>query len=998
MIAPHIAPGQRPLAVVLVAAVTSALTSAAAAPTSKSDRSASVPSVRVAVGLAHVDLMDLHVERLPGGGTTKREVLEPGEVDERYDKAVAAGAAWNRWSLYWDMVDASGGYDWSVADDIVERDRDAGLRTLAILQGTPARYSTSGSPDVVPPRVGGGTPGRIHGLTDVDGAVPVAIQAAVPKGLDEPAFLDAGGVGTDDPELADHYNPANPWAAFVAEAVGRYRPGGALALSRGWGDSDGIRAWEVGNEPNLRQFWDGSAAEFARYLEVAYVVVRWADSAATVVHGGIADDAGADAWYGQLLDELTAKAERSPLPARYGYYFDATAWHWYSYPALLGSGPARARQLLRDHGLPDKPVWVTEMGVPIWSEHPGPCWDPASPWRATAVEQAGYVWQALTEAAYSGVEVAVLFQAYDDCGNGPASYDAFGFVRNHASNQCWEPPGQTCWRLEPALAGVPRPAHAVLAAAADHLGESEPLWRSWPVGDVERVLFYKAPDERVTVAWNWSRADRDLEVAATGAEGTLLTLDGSGVLTETSVRPIDGVHRLSLPAQTNSNNPGGGGLMAGRPVVLVERDQYGPFRAEIGSLPPASAPSFDLTVSAADGGTGVAAVRVLVAESPPAGPDGWRVWRDHVGWTAAPVSGQMAVGFAGEAGHTYYFAAQALDRAGNWSAVPQSAQASTRIAVGATVTTPATPGTATAYASPALTAPPTVSATATARRATATPGPSPVLDKSVRLPAALRRSDLCRMVRADVRGPRGDAITDPRGEWTLRALANDEVVGRSTQALGSASCSDPGAQRIEGWAVVPGYVSNAPQDLALSRQLYLAVAPNTLVNGGFEAGLAGWAVFGGAPPTASNDALAGSGAARLGSRASDGGARGVVTSALSQPFRVPAREATVSLRYSMVSARQCGADGCRDVDRAGLRLAPVEDPTLAIAELTGPEGLAATGSAWEHAHYGLEAWSGETVALVLELTQEDGAGGGWLLADELFVGPAHPIGLEGSRQ
>ncbi len=107
--------------------------------------------------------------------------------------------------------------------------------------------------------------------------------------------------------------------------------------------------------------------------------------------------------------------------------------------------------------------------MPVWSEHPGPCWDPSSPGRATTAEQAGFVWQALAEALAAGAENVFYFQLYDDCGNGAASYDAFGLVRNHVGNQCWAPPGHGCWSLNPSLAGTPRPAFQALQVAAREL-------------------------------------------------------------------------------------------------------------------------------------------------------------------------------------------------------------------------------------------------------------------------------------------------------------------------------------------------------------------------------------------------------------------------------------------------------------------------------------------------------------------------------------------------
>jgi len=638
------------------------------------------------------------------GPPRDREALAPADLADRFAQA-AAVAKVDRWSLYWDLVERSPGqWSWDAADGIVARDVGAGLETLLILQGVPSHHAANvgahGRAPLPAPRTGG-SPARFaqEQLLRPDG-----ILAPPPRSLDALAFERRGGGLTDDPAEAERANPDNPWAVFVERAVRRYRPGGDLAAARGWAPGEGVRRWEIGNEPNLAFFWSGTPEEFSRYLEVGYLVIRFHDPAAQIAHGGIADDASAGAWYQRFLGALAARAASSPLPARHGWYFDASAWHWYSYPDLLRTGPAKARALLAAHGLA-KPLWVTELGIPIWSEHPGPCWDPRSPWRATAAEQSGYVWQATAEAVAAGVELLVFFQAYDDCGNGPASYDAFGLRRNHASNQCWLSREDACWQRNPALDGTARPAWHALATAGRELDGATLLWRPArePAG-WQRILFFRPPDSRVMVLWNHGRTAQTVEVYGTGPSARILEPLPDGTIGERTLTPTGGRLALDLPPVTNLNNPGGGTVMAGHPVFVVERDTAAPFRALVDPLPPTSPGEIALTLRAADGGTGVGRVQLLVAAGDDEPPT-WTAAGPELAWTADPLSGAMATTFSGLPGARYRFGLRAADRAGNWTALPSSAQAETRVVGGAP--------------------PPTTSATASASH-TPTIGPSPM--------------------------------------------------------------------------------------------------------------------------------------------------------------------------------------------------------------------------------------------------------------------------------
>jgi hypothetical protein len=643
------------------------------------------------LGLVHVDLMDLHAVRLPDRPPEDRETLPAEQVAERYRRAVESGVGWHRWSVYWDLVERAGTDTWGVTDGIVARDVAHGLATLAVLQGN--------------------QPSAVH-------------LVGAPEKLGEPAFLRADGAPTDDPAEAAQPNPANRWARFVAAVVGRYRPGGELARLRGWAAGVGVRAWQIGNEPNLPGFWRGTPAEYARLLEVAALVIEWLDPGATVVHGGIADDGNAAAWYGQFLDALLARAAVSPLPARYGYYFDKVAWHWYRAPSYLATSPATARALLAARKLPERPLWVTELGVPVGSEAPGPCWDRASPGRVTTAEQAGFVWQGLAEALAAGAENVFFFQLYDDCGNGPTSYDAFGLVRNHTGNRCWTPPDQGCWNLDATPPGSPRPAFAALQTAARQLAGARPAGGVAAIGGAAgtRGVVFRRPDgARVTVAWAIRGGEQGAAVGAAGAAATAYTLDEAGQVVALPLGASGGRLGLRLPGVTNQNHLAGRPIMAGRPVILVEGGRAGgpiqvappagaapaggeagaaaarapaparpadrkpPSFAQLFTLPATSPPLVVLTVVAADEDGRLGAVELYGRRGigSAGAPGEWQRLIPETAWPGSPRTGQLQLPFVGRAGERWSFAVRVRDVAGNWTALPTAAQASTRL-VGST--------------------------------------------------------------------------------------------------------------------------------------------------------------------------------------------------------------------------------------------------------------------------------------------------------------------------
>ena len=588
------------------------------------------PEANDRFGLCHVNLMALEATG--------------SMLDERYQWAVDAGAGWTRYEIRWDQIESDAGFDYKRQDEIVRRDIANGLKIDAILNATPASYATGGVAWVPGPRVGqrSFTSAQLAGM---------AATTSTPARLYEPIFAD----GTDTPAPNKPVNPNNYWARFVRKTVERYMPGGTLATDEDWPEGAGIRVWEVWNEPD-HIFWTGTVAEYYRLLKVAYLVIESLDPEATVLLAGLAHWTDI-AWFPSFL-QIVASDPEPDMRDAYNQYFDVAAWHWYSNPRHLYERTIEMRSLMAQHGITGKPIWVNESGVPIWDEYPGPTWDPESPTRATIEEQAAWVLQGFAEGFAADVERIFFFQLYDDCGNGPDAWDAFGLIRNQegtiGAGACAEHPDKP---------GVPRPAYTAYQVAAEEFRNVQPVWRFHDyTSGLGRVALFRPPDKRVLVLWNWSFEDRTFDVIATGNSGELI--DVTGALQ--TITPAGGTYNLDLPAATSDNWDQAGAMIGGNPYILVETDTLAP-TARVDPLPDASSQNFTVSWDLQDWGTSVAAYEIWWSDGLPETLGDWQLLTADESVSPARPRLQGSAEIAGETGHTYYFTARARDRAGNWS-------------------------------------------------------------------------------------------------------------------------------------------------------------------------------------------------------------------------------------------------------------------------------------------------------------------------------------------
>lgn len=584
-----------------------------------------------------------------------------GPADEQqFQNGLATGAGWNRWPMYWFNIEQSeGNFVWSAVDTAVHGDVIHGFKTNAILLGTPPFYTT----------------GPHHDLTNLRPVSPSPVTLASPEtgtpvGLYDPIFTD----GTDIPGPGKVINPNNKWARFVSLAVSRYKPGGVLAQQNGWPAGAGVTHWEVWNEEDYVFFWDGTVADYARLLKVAYLTIEHVDPNAQVMFGGLSNINLTSVANPNFYNDVMALYDGDPLAAPYHYFHDILATHSYFYAWNSWYHVWRAGQTLAQRGL-DKPIWLNENGVAAWDDYPGPVWDPHSGYRATLSEQADFVIQSAFYSTFAGADAIFHFQLYDGCGNQPqgtdfpphngelcdqngnlignpnfpCAGDANGLFRN--------PTDAACFRQHP-NPETPRPNFNAYQVLTTHFTDVEPLWRLRPGGSdpyngpQEWIAFYQ-PGTQSRVLGLWARfGQNETAVVPTtnqAGAGLLITPDGN----VQSVAAQAGAFTFTLPAATNLNAPWDPNLYAigGRPYILIEQDTLPP-RVSI------TAPSFaeyDFRVSwgGQDDGSGVQDYSLWVAVD--GGPP--EPWLMQTTATSATYSGKPT--------HLYTITIQGRDSAGN---------------------------------------------------------------------------------------------------------------------------------------------------------------------------------------------------------------------------------------------------------------------------------------------------------------------------------------------
>lgn len=227
------------------------------------------------------------------------------------------------------------------------------------------------------------------------------------------------------------------YRAWLGSMVDRYK-------------SQGLKYYEIWNEPNLSYFWNinqnfdpndpvqvaeykASVADYVKQLQDAYTTIKSRDPEAVVVLGGLSQ------WkYEAYVDELIAlQAER---------YFDIFAFHPYGDKPTTSLGlikNLKSRIAAKSPSMAAKPLWITEYG---YSTSP----DVAGYMGSGSTEQtkADYLVQSMDLFRKEGITLPMIWYNYngDDVGGATSGSSYELIITNFKTLQSTELPAYVAFK------------------------------------------------------------------------------------------------------------------------------------------------------------------------------------------------------------------------------------------------------------------------------------------------------------------------------------------------------------------------------------------------------------------------------------------------------------------------------------------------------------------------------------------------------------------------
>jgi hypothetical protein len=193
-----------------------------------------------------------------------------------------------------------------------------------------------------------------------------SVHAVLAAGLTVDLTIDGCPPWAALPGASDDVHPqpasATQFAAWAAEVARRYTP-------------DGVKYFEIWNEPNDAAFWQPRSYPgfYTKLLADSYRAIKKVDPSAVVIAGGLAPVAkryGSPSGSTSMLGFLRAIYADGAEP-----YMNAVAVHPYCFPALpsqyeswsawsqMSMTTPSVRSIMRQYNDAGKPIWITEFGA-----------------------------------------------------------------------------------------------------------------------------------------------------------------------------------------------------------------------------------------------------------------------------------------------------------------------------------------------------------------------------------------------------------------------------------------------------------------------------------------------------------------------------------------------------------------------------------------------------------------------------------------------------------
>jgi hypothetical protein len=173
---------------------------------------------------------------------------------------------------------------------------------------------------------------RLAGEHHVDLVLPLGLSPTWASARpEEPSAYGRPGFAAEPAQLDD-------WRRYVETVASRY-------VGR-------VQFYEIWNEPNLPGFYTGDDAQMLRLCREAYAIIKRVDPRAQVVSPSATTAAGVG-WLERFLSSGGAGC------------FDVVGFHFYvtpDAPEAIVPLVARVQDVLRAHGIAERPLWNTESG------------------------------------------------------------------------------------------------------------------------------------------------------------------------------------------------------------------------------------------------------------------------------------------------------------------------------------------------------------------------------------------------------------------------------------------------------------------------------------------------------------------------------------------------------------------------------------------------------------------------------------------------------------